>query len=79
MNYETDPSMASPMGKRPIWQAYRLAQPLRSILWSPEVEDAPQDRGSQRSRRDSRRDSESSQDTELKGYLTLSPPPRSRL
>jgi len=79
MNYETDPSMAGPMGKRPVWQAYRLVNPLRGLLWSPEMGDSPENQVSQRSWRDSRRDSESSQDSELKGYLTLSPPPRSRL
>ena len=79
MNYETDPSMASPMGKRPSRQARRLAPPLRGLLWSPEMEDSPKGRGSQRSWRDSHRESESSQDSEIKGYLTLSPPTRSRL
>ena len=73
MNYETDPSMASPMGKRPSRQARRLAQPLRGLLWAPELEEAPEDQGSRRSWRDSRLDSE------LKGYLTFSPPPRSRM
>jgi hypothetical protein len=72
MNYETDPSMASPMGKRPIRQVYRLVQPLRGLLRSPEMEDTPKNQGS-------RRASESNQGSESKGYLTLSPPPRSRL
>jgi hypothetical protein len=79
MNYETDPSMAGPMGKRPVWQAYRLVQPLRGLLRPPEMEDVLEAPSSQRSWRDSHRESESSQDSEIKGYLTLSPPTRSRL
>ena len=72
MNYEIGPSMASPIGKRPAWQAHRLVQPLRGLLRTPDVEDVPEDP-------DSHLPSESGQDPEIEGYLTLSPPPRSRL
>jgi hypothetical protein len=79
MYYETDSFLTCPVGKRPIRQAYRLVQPLRRLLRSSEMEDAPKARGAQQSCHESRRVTRSSLDRELEGYLTLSPPPRSRL
>jgi hypothetical protein len=79
MDHETEASMSGPMGKQPMRHADRTIRILKALLWFAQREDGPTDQGLERCSGETRRARGADQDLQLQGYLTFSPPPRSRL
>jgi len=77
--HETETLMCGPMGKRPMRHADRAVRIFKAMSWFAEQEDGLQRQGRERCRRETRRARGADQGLQAEGYLTLSPPPRSRL